>query len=119
MDSLKNRITKEFEELNFKVLYTYSNEEFGKGYDKLFSMHNDSNLNYIKETKKFKERIRTHNSSHINNIDIVHIYETDYIDEVEKCLKNVLSTKQYRKRKEFYQIDLDILIKCILKEPNV
>jgi hypothetical protein len=65
------------------------------------------------KTKKFKERIRTHNSSHIDNVDIVHIYETDYIDEVEKCLKNILSTKQYRKRKEFYQIDLDILKKLI------
>jgi len=63
----------------------------------------------IGKTKKFKERIRTHNSSHIDNVDIVHIYESDYIDEVEKCLKNILSTKQYRKRKEFYQIDLDIL----------
>jgi phage anti-repressor protein len=38
----------------------------------------------IGKTKKFKERIRTHNSSHIDNVDIVHIYETDYIDEVEK-----------------------------------
>ena len=65
------------------------------------------------KTKKFKERIRTHNSSHIDNVDIVHIYETNYIDEVEKCLKNVLSTKQYRKRKEFYQIDLDVLKELI------
>jgi phage anti-repressor protein len=65
------------------------------------------------KTKKFKERIRTHNSSHIDNVDIVHIYETDYIDEVEKCLKNILSTKQYRKRKEFYQIDLDVLKELI------
>ena len=31
----------------------------------------------IGKTKKFKERIRTHNSSHIDNVDIVHIYETD------------------------------------------
>ena len=57
--------------------------------------------------------MRTHNSSHIDNVDIVHIYETDYIDEVEKCLKNVLSTTQYRKRKEFYQIDLDVLKELI------
>jgi phage anti-repressor protein len=65
------------------------------------------------KTKKFKERIRTHNSSHIDNVDIVHIYETNYIDEVEKCLKNILSVKQYRKRKEFYQIDLDCLKELI------
>lgn len=67
----------------------------------------------IGKTKKFKERIRTHNSSHIDNVDIVHIYETDYIDEVEKCLKNILSTKQYKKRKEFYEIDLDTLKELI------
>ena len=36
-----------------------------------------------------------------------------YIDEVEKCLKNVLTTRQYRKRKEFYQIDLDVLKELI------
>ena len=67
----------------------------------------------IGKTKKFKERIRTHNSSHIDNVDIVHIYETDYIDEVEKCLKNILSTKQYKKRKEFYEIDLNTLKELI------
>jgi phage anti-repressor protein len=67
----------------------------------------------IGKTKKFKERIRTHNSSHIDNVDIVHIYETNYIDEVENCLKNALSSKQYKKRKEFYEIDLDVLKELI------
>jgi len=75
--------------------------------------HDIINLYKLGKTKKFKERIRTHNSSHVDNVDIVHIYETNYIDEVEKCLKNVLSTKQYKKRKEFYQIDLDILKELI------
>jgi phage anti-repressor protein len=75
--------------------------------------HDIVNLYKLGKTKKFKERIRTHNSSHIDNVDIVHIYETNYIDEVEKCLKNVLLTKQYRKRKEFYQIDLNVLKELI------
>ena len=75
--------------------------------------YNIVNLYKIGKTKKFKERIRTHNSSHIDNVDIVHIYETDYIDEVEKCLKNVLSSKQYKKRKEFYEIDINILKELI------
>ena len=71
--------------------------------------YNIVDLYKIGKTKKFQERIRTHNSSHIDNVDIVHIYETNYIDEVEKCLKNILLTKQYKKRKEFYEINLDIL----------
>jgi len=76
--------------------------------------YNIIDLYKIGKSKKFKERIRTHNSSHIDNVDIVHIYETKYIDEVEKCLKNVLLSKQYRKRKEFYQVDLDT-IKDLIK----
>jgi len=75
--------------------------------------HNITDLYKIGKTKKFKERIRVHNNSHIDNVDIVHIYETNYIDEVEKCLKNVLASKQYRKRKEFYQIDIDVLKELI------
>ena len=75
--------------------------------------HDIINLYKIGKTAKFKERIKTHNTSHADNVDIVHIYETNYIDEVEKCLKNVLASKQYRKRKEFYQIDLDILKELI------
>ena len=75
--------------------------------------YNIIDLYKIGKTKKFKERIRTHNSSHIDNVDIVHIYESNYIDEVEKCLKNVLVSKQYRKRKEFYQVDLDTIKELI------
>ena len=75
--------------------------------------YNIIDLYKIGKTKKFKERIRTHNSSHIDNVDIVHIYESNYIDEVEKCLKNVLVSKQYRKRKEFYQVDLNTIKELI------
>ena len=75
--------------------------------------YNIIDLYKIGKTKKFKERIRTHNSSHIDNVDIIHIYESNYIDEVEKCLKNALSSRQYKKRKEFYEIDLDVLKELI------
>lgn len=63
----------------------------------------------IGKTKIFKNRLKTHNSSHANNVDVIFIFETNDIDGVEKCLKLALKTKQYRKRKEFYQIDLDLL----------
>ena len=42
-------------------------------------------------------------------MEIVFIYETNNIEEVENCLKAILKSKQYRKRKEFYQIDENIL----------
>jgi len=67
----------------------------------------------IGKTKKFKERKSVHDSSHPDDMEIVLIYETNNIDEVENCLKSILKSilksKQYRKRKEFYEIDIDVL----------
>ena len=67
----------------------------------------------IGKTKKFRERKQVHDSSHPDDMEIVFIYETKNIDEVEGCLKAVLKTTQYRKRKEFYQIDENILKELI------
>ena len=63
----------------------------------------------IGRTKKFKERKLVHDSLHPDDMEIVFIYETKNIEEVENCLKAILKSKQYRKRKEFYQIDENIL----------
>ena len=73
------------------------------------------NLYKIGRSTKFKNRQNTHNSSHPDNIHISLVFETDNINEVENCLKAVLKTKQYRKRKEFYQIDIDSLKKILEK----
>lgn len=67
----------------------------------------------IGKTKKFKERKNIHDSSHPDDMEILIMYETDNIDEVENCLKSILKSKQYRKRKEFYEIDLDVLKELI------
>jgi phage anti-repressor protein len=63
----------------------------------------------IGKSKKFKERLTTHNSSHVDNVKVVLIYEAEDIDGVERCLKAVLKGHQYKKRKEFYSINIDKL----------
>lgn len=35
------------------------------------------------------------------------------MDQVEICLKGLLKRNQYRKRKEFYQVDIDIINELI------
>lgn len=74
---------------------------------------NIENVYKIGKTKKFKDRLKTHNSSHVDNIEILFIYETNDINQVENCLKSILKNKQYRKRKEFYEIDLNLLKELI------
>ena len=67
----------------------------------------------IGKTKKFKGRLNTHNSSHLDNIRIVYVYETGNIDQVKACLKGLLKPRQYRKRKEFYQVNRDTIKELI------
>ena len=68
----------------------------------------------IGKTENFKKRLQSHQSSHPNKLAIAYVYETDMINQVESCLKNLLKDKAYRKRKEFYEIDIDIL-KSLIK----
>ena len=47
------------------------------------------------------------------NLELLFIYETDNIDQVESCIKALMKKAQYRKYKEIYRIDLDILKQTI------
>ncbi len=48
-----------------------------------------------------------------NDLEVLFQYETDNIDQVELCAKALMKKAQYRKYKEVYQIDLDILKQII------
>jgi phage anti-repressor protein len=65
----------------------------------------------IGKTTDFKARLKTHQSSTVDNIKVVKVYKTEDIDNVEKCLKQYLKEKQYKKYKEFYQVDKEIVSK--------
>ena len=64
-------------------------------------------------SKEFKSRLATHQSSQPDKLDIIYVYETEMIQKVENCLKGLLKDKGYRKRKEFYEIDINILKQLI------
>jgi hypothetical protein len=63
----------------------------------------------IGRTRDFKKRLKVHQSSHPEKLDVVFVYETDNVAQVENCLKLALKETEYRKRKEFYEIYLDVL----------
>jgi phage anti-repressor protein len=72
-----------------------------------------NDIHKIGSTTDFKSRLLTHQSSHVDNIKVEHVYVTTDVKGVERCLKAILQERQYRKRKEFYQIELDDLKKII------
>ncbi len=67
----------------------------------------------IGRTKNFADRLKVHQSSHPDKLEVKYVYETDNLESVETCIKGLLKDKGYRKRKEFYEIDLDILKKLV------
>jgi len=115
LDKYKNYI---IQSLNKKVGILENNQKTKQNINSgvIYIMKTDLDIEgiyKIGKTTKFKSRLATHNSSHVDDVEVLLVYETNNITEVEKCLKGLLISKQYRKRKEFYQVDLDILKELI------
>jgi len=73
----------------------------------------DLTLYKIGKTINSKTRFSKHNSPLANDLEVLFQYETDNIDQVESCIKALMKKAQYRKYKEIYRIDLDILKQTI------
>ncbi len=69
----------------------------------------------IGRSKKFITRLMSHNSIEADDIQILLLYETNNIEQVENCVKISLKSKQYRKRKEIYQVDIDTIKNVVNK----
>lgn len=74
-------------------------------------------LDYYKlgRTKNLKQRLRAYNSDKKDDIIPIFIYETNDIDTVEGCVKLLAKKYQYRRSKEVYQADIDLLKDLIVK----
>lgn len=77
------------------------------------ALNTDLTLYKIGKTINSKTRFSKHNSPMANDLEVLFQYETENIDQVEKCIKVFMKKAQYRKYKEVYQVDLDIIKKTI------
>jgi hypothetical protein len=59
------------------------------------------------------KRLATYNTGRLDDVELLHVYQTDYRKEVERCLKKLMAEKQYKKRRELYEVDPDIVKKLI------
>ena len=92
--------------------------EIPKNYGAIYVLKTDNDIELkdvykIGSSDDFKSRLLTHQTSHVHNIKVEYMYKTNDVKGVERCLKTILRERQYRKRKEFYQIELDDLKKII------
>lgn len=68
----------------------------------------------IGKTIKYKNRMKTHNSSNKDNVLILYRVKVDDSDVVEQCLKALLKKQMYNK-KEHYNISINNAVKTINK----
>lgn len=77
------------------------------------ALNTDQTLYKLGKSKNIKKRLNSHNSALANDLVLVHEFETDNMHGVEQCIKGLMRIAQYRKYKEVYQVDLDILKKFL------
>ena len=91
-----------------------------KGIIYVFRALNTENATLYKigRTISSKQRFNSHNSPLANDLEIIMTYEADNIEQLESCVKIMMKKAQFRKYKEIYQVNLDI-IKNVIKDCDV
>lgn len=69
----------------------------------------ENNLYKIGRTVNLKKRLQSHSSGLSEDINILFIQEVDDIVKIEKCAKEAMKKYQFRKYKEVYQVNIDII----------
>ena len=77
------------------------------------ALNTEQTLYKLGKSKNIRNRLNSHNSALANDLILVHEFETDNMHGVEQCIKGLMRVAQYRKYKEVYQVDLDILKKFL------
>lgn len=67
----------------------------------------------IGKTINLKQRLNNYNGDKKDDIIPLYVYETDDIDNIEKCVKTYAKKFQYRKYKEIYKTDINMLKELI------
>ena len=102
-DKLKNNLNSK--NLNNNKMYIYViNAQNSKEHNNLYK---------IGKTENLINHLNSNNSGLANDNELLFWLETENIDQVEGCLKNLLLNNKYRKRKEIYDINLKELINVI------
>jgi phage anti-repressor protein len=73
----------------------------------------DSILYKVGKTEDIKKRLKVYNTGNANDIEPLFIMKVDDVEKVEKCVKMIAKQHQYRKYKEVYEIDFDVLKQVI------
>jgi len=75
----------------------------------LRALNTDVTVYKLGKTKNLNNRLKTYNTGNANNIEPLFILPVKDITSVESCIKTSCKKFQYRKYKEVYEIDINVL----------
>lgn len=64
-------------------------------------------------TEDFNKRLTNYNSANSDKMEVLFVFETKNTEQVESCVISQIKQHRYKKRKDFYQIDIDIIKEVI------
>jgi phage anti-repressor protein len=110
IDQYKEYIIKGLEE-KIKKLENNQKPKINPSKGIIYILETDNELGHYKvgKTKNLKQRLKQYNGDKKDDIIPLYVYETDDIDNIEKCVKTYAKQYQYRKYKEVYKADLNML----------
>ena len=78
------------------------------------------NVHKIGYTSDMNKRMSTYRTGHTRDMDVVYLYKTDNMQEIEGCMKSWLRGRRYINNKtEIYEVDLDTLKSLINECANI
>lgn len=111
-DQISDGIIKDIEKVAKKVK-EYPNKD-GPGYIYAIRASNSkSGLIKIGYASDLIQRLRVYDVGRADDVELLYAFRTSYRKKVENCLKALMEAKRFKKRKEIYEVDLDIIKKLI------
>ena len=81
----------------------------------LKALNTTTTLYKIGRSDDLKKRLKNYNSGNANDVEPLFILEVNDIEKVENCVKNIVKDFKYRKYKEVYELDIDILKNIMMR----
>ena len=114
IDQYKEYIIKGLEE-KIKILENNQKPKVNPSKGIIYIIQTADGLGHYKigKTQNLKKRLNSYNGDKKDDIIPLYVYETDDIDNVETCIKGYAKKYQYRKYKEVYKADINLLKELI------
>lgn len=77
------------------------------------------NLHKIGYSQDMNKRMSTYRTGRGRDMDVVYLYQTEDLKEVEGCMKSWLRGTRYQNNGEIYEVDIDTLKKLINECGNI